>query len=87
MVYRGSGFTTASLNGDWTLTGITFNNARSWVNESETYFIWKDTSGYWAMSNDRGDPSNQWLSSTDTIVTCPDDDAWVAEDGTIVCVS
>ena len=47
--------------------------------------MWYDSgTGYWAMSNDVGDPQNQWISSTDTAVECPDGDNWVDEAGIIV---
>jgi len=82
--YAGSGFTTESLNGDWKYDGD-YNGKLSYVNELGTYYMWYDTAtGYWAMSNDKGDSQNQWVSSTDTAVNCPGG-TWVDESGTITC--
>lgn len=85
--YYGSGFTTTELNDDWEYMGSEYNGAPVFENMSSTYVMWKDATGYWAISNDIGDPENQWVSSTDTAVSKPDADIWVDEDGTITAGS
>jgi len=83
-VYSGTTFTTDALNGDWAYDED-YNSKPSYVNQLGTYYMWYDASGYWAISNDKGDPENQWISSTDTPVACPEGDIWVDESGVIEC--
>ncbi len=83
-LYCASTFTTAALNGTWTWTGGVYNSKPIYRNVAGTYLMWYDDTGYWAISNDVGDPENQWLSSTDNPVSCPDGDIWVFESGLVV---
>lgn len=83
-LFCGNSFTTVTFNETWTATGNDYNNYPTYINASDTVVMWRDTSGYWAISNDAGDPMNQWQSSTDTAVICPDGDVWADEDGIII---
>ena len=79
--YCGVFVTTAALNGTWTATGAKYNGLP--VFSRGVNSMWYDTTGYWAISKDVGDPQNQWLSSTDTAVAEPDGDIWVFESGVV----
>jgi HK97 family phage major capsid protein len=80
--YCASTFATVALNGTWAWDEVTeYNNMPVYVNGANK--VWFDThTGYWAMSNDAGDPENQWLSSKDTAGGCPDG-TWAGEAGTL----
>ena len=74
-------FATAAYDGTYTATG-THGGKPAYTNGS--WWIWYDTvTGYWALSNDVGDPQNQWKSSKDDAGGCPDG-VWVDEAGTVV---
>ena len=84
-VYLGEGFSTEALNGDWVFSG-TYNAKPYYINQDVDEYMWYDTAtGYWAISDDLGDPQISWLSTTDTAVACPGGDAWVSESGTMTC--
>jgi len=77
-----SGFSTTAYNGTYNYAGL-YNNAKSYKN-ANNWYIWFDTvTTYWVLSNTKGDPQNQWKSTTDTTCACPDDDIWVSEDGVV----
>ena len=79
--YCAQGFATSGANGTYVDAGD-YNDKAYYANGN--YLVWYDsTTGYWAMSEDLGDPQNQWISSVDTPVSCPDGDVWVSEDGTL----
>jgi len=82
--YVGSTFSTEAYNGDWKYDGD-YVGYPSYVNQLGTYYLWYESvSGYWAISNDKGDPQNQWVSSSDEQTTCPDG-AYVSESGVMTC--
>jgi hypothetical protein len=81
--YCGAGFSISELRGNYRMSG-TYNSKPAYKNDSGVIWMWYDTAtGYWAMSNNKGDPMNQWASTTDTAVACPNGDVWVDDDGTV----
>jgi HK97 family phage major capsid protein len=81
--YCGSDFSITELNGQYRMSG-TYNSKPAYKHSSGIIWMWYDTtSGYWVLSNNKGDPQNQWASATDTAVACPDGDVWVDDDGVI----
>lgn len=81
--YSASGFATAAYNGIYTYTGVEYDGAHTYSNAGGTWYIWYESDvGYWILSNDVGDPSNQWKSSRDDAGGCPNG-AWSSEDGTV----
>jgi hypothetical protein len=76
-------FTTAAYDGSYVWDEVSTWGGKA-VYSNGTYLIWYDPiTGYWALSNDAGDPQNQWLSSKDDAGGCPDG-AWVGEVGAVV---
>ena len=81
--YCGTLFSITELNGQYRMSG-TYNSKPAYKNANGIIWMWyESTSGYWVMSNNKGDPQNQWASSTDTAVACPGGDEWVDDDGVV----
>ena len=78
-----SQFATNTLNGDYAFSGY-HNSKPTYVNGNQVKIWYDSVTGYWAMSDDVGDPVISWLSATDTATDCPDDDIWVNESGIVV---
>jgi len=79
--YCAQDFTTANINGSYIWTGGYYNSKP--VYNNGTYNLWYSpvlTSYYWAVSGDVGDPQNQWVTSKDDALGCPDG-AYVGEAG------
>ena len=77
--YNVSGATTTpAINGSYEIKGAAYNSYPAYYN-TNGYWMWKTATGYWAISNDKGDPGSQFKSSTDAPCDCPTDDTWVDE--------
>jgi len=80
--YCASGFNTPAYNGTYAWAGWDAVTSKPYYFNGN-YYVWYDSvTGYWAMSDDKGDPQNQWVSSSDTATPCPNGD-WTREDGTL----
>jgi len=79
--YCASGFATTSYNGTYVATGSQYGGKQLYRKPAGMYAWYSVGTGYWVLSNNAGDPQNQWKSSSDIPQACPDG-AWSSEDGT-----
>jgi len=78
--YCADGFQTAGIDGTYSYEGYTAGKPRYF--NGTNHLFWDVTYSTWAISQDAGDPPNQWLSSQDVGDVCPDG-TYTGEAGTV----